>query len=584
MLMPKKDRHAIYEYLFKEGICVAKKDFHMAKHRDIGVHNLYVIKAMQSLKSRDYVKEQFAWRHYYWMLTNEGMNYLREYLHLPPEIIPATLKRPQRGPDARGPMDRPTVGPSGKLGDIDSRESYRKAMATWVGTTNRAVEEIWLHCCFIIIEHEAVVELTRSRVQMDSLIERIYFSSLVCPNLKLSLPRWVQAPSAMMVYGIVLVIYFLITGGVIYDVINEPPSIGSTVDSRGNSRPVAFMAYRINGQYIMEGLAASFMFVLGGLGFVILDRTTHPSLSKFNRSMLLGFGIGSATCNSLSLELVQAYDQLKQEVDACFDRFARDSIQLKELRILYEKLDREENRQSNYNRSKLKASVQSFLKDCELQFASVQQVLREVQSAQRVLEAKKAEVMLSKHRGAKEARSSIDKQNGALRRCTLMLMLQKSAISIPVWVSISNDCAPPLCGAVPAAPDYVCKVGDLCVAKVKNDDYWILAEVKAYYSAQAKYNVEDIDEEQKERHILGRKKIIPLPVFRAHPALNPEALFEVNSIVLALYPQTTCFYRGIVQRRPPGPLDSYLIAFEDSSYPSGFSPPLTVPQRYVVSP
>ncbi|KFD46487.1 hypothetical protein M513_12629 [Trichuris suis] len=252
-----------------------------------------------------------------------------------------------------------------------------------------------------------------------------------------------------------------------------------------------------------------------------------------------------------------------------------------------------------FGRSKLKASVQSFLKDCELQFASVQQVLREVQSAQRVLEAKKAEVMLSKHRGAKEARSSIDKQNGALRRCTLMLMLQKSAISIPVWVSISNDCAPPLCGAVPAAPDYVCKVGDLCVAKVKNDDYWILAEVgvlswlelrviclqvKAYYSAQAKYNVEDIDEEQKERHILGRKKIIPLPVFRAHPALNPEALFEVNSIVLALYPQTTCFYRGIVQRRPPGPLDSYLIAFEDSSYPSGFSPPLTVPQRYVVSP
>ncbi|CDW58220.1 S10 plectin domain containing protein [Trichuris trichiura] len=126
MLMPKKDRHAIYEYLFKEGICVAKKDFHMAKHRDIGVHNLYVIKAMQSLKSRDYVKEQFAWRHYYWMLTNEGMNYLREYLHLPPEIIPATLKRPQRGPDARGPMDRPTVGPSGKIGDMDSREAYRK--------------------------------------------------------------------------------------------------------------------------------------------------------------------------------------------------------------------------------------------------------------------------------------------------------------------------------------------------------------------------------------------------------------------------------------------------------------------------
>ena len=33
-------------------------------------------------------------------LTNEGIQYLRDYLHLPPEIVPSTLKRQQR-PDAR---------------------------------------------------------------------------------------------------------------------------------------------------------------------------------------------------------------------------------------------------------------------------------------------------------------------------------------------------------------------------------------------------------------------------------------------------------------------------------------------------
>lgn len=44
---------------------------------------------MQSLKSRAYVTEQFAWRHYYWYLTNEGIQYLREYLHLPPEVTSA---------------------------------------------------------------------------------------------------------------------------------------------------------------------------------------------------------------------------------------------------------------------------------------------------------------------------------------------------------------------------------------------------------------------------------------------------------------------------------------------------------------
>lgn len=42
---------------------------------------------LQSLKSRGYVTEQFAWRHYYWYLTNEGIQYLRDYLHLPPEVM-----------------------------------------------------------------------------------------------------------------------------------------------------------------------------------------------------------------------------------------------------------------------------------------------------------------------------------------------------------------------------------------------------------------------------------------------------------------------------------------------------------------
>merc|ERR1739838_631679 len=45
------------------------------------------------LTSRGLVKQQFTWRHYYWVLTNEGIEYLREYLHLPPEIVPVTMKK-----------------------------------------------------------------------------------------------------------------------------------------------------------------------------------------------------------------------------------------------------------------------------------------------------------------------------------------------------------------------------------------------------------------------------------------------------------------------------------------------------------
>merc|ERR1712122_465173 len=108
MLMPKKNLVAIYEHLFKEGCMVAKKDTHAPKHPELDVPNLHVMKALTSLKSRGYVKEQFAWRHFYWYLTNEGIQYLRDYLHLPPEIVPATLKRQART-DARS---RPTQAPS----------------------------------------------------------------------------------------------------------------------------------------------------------------------------------------------------------------------------------------------------------------------------------------------------------------------------------------------------------------------------------------------------------------------------------------------------------------------------------------
>ncbi|KAG8892071.1 hypothetical protein FRB99_003129 [Tulasnella sp. 403] len=51
---------------------------------------------MQSLTSRGLVKTQFSWQYYYYTLTNEGLDYLRQWLHLPTEIVPATHKKPVR--------------------------------------------------------------------------------------------------------------------------------------------------------------------------------------------------------------------------------------------------------------------------------------------------------------------------------------------------------------------------------------------------------------------------------------------------------------------------------------------------------
>ncbi|XP_001635775.2 oligosaccharyltransferase complex subunit ostc-B [Nematostella vectensis] len=116
------------------------------------------------------------------------------------------------------------------------------------------------------------------------------FHVLEIPHLKLKKPSWVKAPSAMVVFALVLLSYFLVCGGIIYDVIVEPPSVGSTTDEHGHSKPVAFMPYRVNGQYIMEGLASSFLFSMGGIGFIILDKSNSVGMSKLNRFLLLFIG------------------------------------------------------------------------------------------------------------------------------------------------------------------------------------------------------------------------------------------------------------------------------------------------------
>ena len=58
---------------------VAKKDYNAPKHEELDVPNLEVIKAMQSLTSKGLVKTQFSWQWYYYVLTPEGVDYLREW-------------------------------------------------------------------------------------------------------------------------------------------------------------------------------------------------------------------------------------------------------------------------------------------------------------------------------------------------------------------------------------------------------------------------------------------------------------------------------------------------------------------------
>lgn len=59
---------------------VAKKDFNAPKHDELeDVPNLEVIKAMQSLTSKGFVKTRFSWQYYYYTLTDEGLVYVRDW-------------------------------------------------------------------------------------------------------------------------------------------------------------------------------------------------------------------------------------------------------------------------------------------------------------------------------------------------------------------------------------------------------------------------------------------------------------------------------------------------------------------------
>lgn len=51
---------------------------------------------------------------------------------------------------------------------------------------------------------------------------------------------------------------------------------------------------------------------------------------------------------------------------------------------------------------------------------------------------------------------------------------------------------------------------------------------------------------------------------------------------MALFPQTTCFYKAVVNKLPQTFTDEYVLLFEDATYPDGYAPPLKVPQRYVI--
>ena len=125
------------------------------------------------------------------------------------------------------------------------------------------------------------------------LLRVLPFSFLRPPRLRLKLPS-LTLPSPNAVFALLLLTYFMVVSGIVYDIIVEPPGIGSTQDPyTGSVRPVVFMSGRVNGQYIIEGLSSGFMFVLGGIGIILLDLALDRNRAKSVKVSYASAGVSS---------------------------------------------------------------------------------------------------------------------------------------------------------------------------------------------------------------------------------------------------------------------------------------------------
>jgi len=113
---------------------------------------------------------------------------------------------------------------------------------------------------------------------------------LVAPDVVVRLPTSIpRLPPILVLIG-VLAMYAIITSGIVYDMIVEPPRIGTYQDETGAVRLMTVMRHRLNGQFQIEGFCAGLMFILAALGFMLVDIAASSKVAEKTRINLLGVG------------------------------------------------------------------------------------------------------------------------------------------------------------------------------------------------------------------------------------------------------------------------------------------------------
>ena len=105
----RQERNLILFSLLMDGVITCKKEFE-GQHPYIPVENLKVWMLTRTLKSKGYLDEIFNWRHLYFSLNPNGVQYLKQVLGIDEvKVQPETyIPRPEQPePEAERPERRP---------------------------------------------------------------------------------------------------------------------------------------------------------------------------------------------------------------------------------------------------------------------------------------------------------------------------------------------------------------------------------------------------------------------------------------------------------------------------------------------
>ncbi|AAK39832.1 40S ribosomal protein S10B (nucleomorph) [Guillardia theta] len=89
MIIEKRYRRKIYEELFKEGVYIVKDE-----RFNYNCEKFIALKILKGLLSKGFVNEIYSWKYHYFVLNQEGLEYVRKLLNLPNGVVPNTHKIP----------------------------------------------------------------------------------------------------------------------------------------------------------------------------------------------------------------------------------------------------------------------------------------------------------------------------------------------------------------------------------------------------------------------------------------------------------------------------------------------------------